>query len=193
MKTFGFLVFFAIVLVIGLTLCVACGDDDDDDDNDDDDDDDGTFILTSSAFDDGGNIPEKYSCDGDNTSPPLSWSGAPEGTEYFAITVRDPDGGDAQHWALINIPGDSSSLDEGISPGSNLPEGTWETLNYTDQGGWAGPCPPEDDDPHGYIFTLYALNAEVAAPGTSVYLNDAEPWIEAAAIATTTLTGMFAR
>lgn len=116
------------------------------------------FVLTSSGFSEGGTIPDKYvyrlegQCNGDNFSPPLSWTGAPDGTQSFAILVTDPDGGDWVHWLQFNIPASMTSLPESVGgPGTGI-KGT----NNFGESGYGGPCPPSGT--HRYIFTLYALD-----------------------------------
>ena len=151
------------------------------------------FALTSSAFEAGEAIPQKHSCEGADVSPPLAWTDASDGTVRFALTIRDPDGGDAQHWGLIDIPGDVESLAEGISPAGDLPADAWETLNYKGEVGYAGPCPPPPHDAHGYVFTLYALGEPISEPDEDATLDSIEPALESAALATTTLVGQFDR
>ena len=186
---------------------VPTGDDDDPfdspgnggDDDDDDDDNEDYFRLTSTAFVGNSLIPAKYTCDNDDpdngVSPPLAWENPPEGTVAFALTCRDPDSpsGDTHHWGLINIPAGTSSLSEGVSPNGSLPDDAWETLNYLDDLGYAGPCPPEDDDAHQYNFTLIALSEEITAPEDDTALADVLGDIEAATIEEAVLTGYYYR
>jgi Raf kinase inhibitor-like YbhB/YbcL family protein len=108
-------------------------------------------------------------CQGENLSPPLSWSGAPEGTRSFALMVHDPDaptgGAGIWHWVVINIPASVSSLEAGASTpdGSKLPPGSRQIANdyvgMTGNAAWGGPCPPKGAA-HAYNFTLYALKVE---------------------------------
>lgn len=123
------------------------------------------FSLTSPAFENGGNIPAKYTCDGSHgLSPTLAWSGVPEGTKSFVLIVDDPDipqvVKDARsikafdHWTLFNIPPETREIPEGGTagtPGTN----TAGSADYT------GPCPPPEHEPseHRYFFKLYALNS----------------------------------
>jgi Raf kinase inhibitor-like YbhB/YbcL family protein len=110
--------------------------------------------LTSSAFVDGGMIPLQYSCDGDEISPPLRWSGVPGDARELALLVEDPDapGGTFVHWVLFKIPPDAAGLDEAA-----IPEGAREGSNSSGATEWAGPCPPESGGAHHYEFLLYAL------------------------------------
>lgn len=111
-----------------------------------------TLTLSSLAFGDRELMPRKFSCDGTGVSPPLSWSGAPDGTRSFALIVEDPDAGGFVHWAVASIPGDTQRLDEGASGADELAEGR----NSFGKVGWGGPCPPSGE--HRYLFTLYALS-----------------------------------
>ena len=122
-----------------------------------------SFELTSSAFSNGEEIPEKYTCEGQDTSPPLEWSGLPGETKSLVLIVDDPDAPDPRsprtiwaHWVLYNIPPDAKGLKEGISS-KNLPRGTREGLNDWKRTGYGGPCPPIGR--HRYFFKLYALDA----------------------------------
>lgn len=119
--------------------------------------------LGSAAFEPGGEIPDRYTCEGRDVSPPLSWSGVPEGTKSLALIVDDPDAPDPArprmtyvHWVLYNIPPTTAGLSEGISPG-RLPAGTLEGTNDWKRTGYGGPCPPIGR--HRYYHKLYALDA----------------------------------
>ena len=129
-----------------------------------------TLKLTSSAFDDGGAIPLRYTCDGDDVSPPLAWSELPEGTRSLALIVDDPDAPDPAapkmifvHWVLYNMPPDSSGLDEDVGAG-RLPAGTGQGLNDWKRPGYGGPCPPIGT--HRYFHKLYALDTVLPDLGT---------------------------
>ena len=118
--------------------------------------------LTSAAFTNEGRIPKKFTCEGDDLSPPLEWSGAPQGTKSFALIVDDPDAPDPAkpqvvwvHWVLYNIPANATRLDENASR-SQLPPGTVTGINDWDKPEWGGPCPPIGR--HRYFFKLYALD-----------------------------------
>ena len=132
------------------------------------------LTLTSSAFSDGGAIPTKYTCDGEDTSPPLAWTGVPDRALSLALIVDDPDAPDPAapkvrfvHWVLYNIPPDARGLAEGAARGK-LPPGSQEGSNDFKKRGYGGPCPPIGR--HRYFFTLYALDtslAEVESPTRS--------------------------
>lgn len=111
----------------------------------------GTMQLTSDAFADAATIPPEHTCDGADTSPPLSWSDVPGGTMAFALLVEDPDAGDFVHWVLSDIPGDRRELAAGEGDDVGVPG-----LNDFRRTGWGGPCPPSGE--HRYVFTLFALD-----------------------------------
>ena len=122
-----------------------------------------TFALTSSSFSPGAEFPSRHTCDGEDVSPALAWSGAPEGTKSFALIVDDPDAPDPRapkvvwvHWVLYDLPAGTTSLPPGLTAKS-LPQGAREGLNDWKQAGWRGPCPPIGR--HRYFHRLYALDA----------------------------------
>ena len=114
------------------------------------------FELTSDAFEDGDPIPTKYSCDGEDVSPPLAWSSVPEGTRSLALIVHDPDApsGDFLHWLAWNIDPGKGALGEGEAPPA---EGT----SGFGRPGYGGPCPPPGHGTHRYFHRLYALDTEL--------------------------------
>jgi len=121
-----------------------------------------TLELHSPAFGHEAEIPRRYTCDGDDVSPPLLWSGVPEGARSLALVVDDPDAPDPAaprmtwvHWVLYNLPPGSGGLAEGLGPGE-LPEGALEGLNDWGRTGYGGPCPPVGR--HRYFHKLYALD-----------------------------------
>jgi len=121
-----------------------------------------TLKATSSAFQQGGSIPAKYTCEGQDVSPPLAWSGAPGNIKSYALIVDDPDAPDPAkpqrvyvHWVLYNIPASTSSLPENASK-SGLPKGAVQGKNDWGKAEYGGPCPPIGR--HRYFFKLYALD-----------------------------------
>jgi hypothetical protein len=124
----------------------------------------GGFELVSPAFENGGSIPAKYTCDGDNVSPPLAWTDPPDGTEGFALIVDDPDAEEVAgkiwvHWLFYNLPADARSLPEAVPRGLSLYPNA--RAGKGDSGdGYFGPCPPKGRA-HGYHFKLYALDADL--------------------------------
>jgi hypothetical protein len=119
-----------------------------------------TLTLRSPAFTHYGQIPTRYTCDGEDVSPPLTWSGVPANTKSLALIVVDPDAPDPAapkmtwvHWLLYNIPPEIKALPEAIQ---DLPVGTQEGRNDWKRTGYGGPCPPKGR--HRYFHTLYALD-----------------------------------
>jgi Raf kinase inhibitor-like YbhB/YbcL family protein len=122
----------------------------------------GSFSLASPAFADGGEVPVAHTCEGEDRSYGLEWSGLPEGTRSLALIVDDPDAPDPAaprmtwvHWVLYDIPVSATGLAEAVSPDS-LPAGTGQGLNDWKRTGYGGPCPPIGR--HRYFNKLYALD-----------------------------------
>ena len=113
--------------------------------------------LTSTAFQDAGSIPTKYTCSGQNVSPSLNWGTTPQGTQTLVLLMVDLDAGEFTHWVLFNLPSDISELQEATSPQGQLPSGALEGKNGFGKTGYGGPCPPSGR-PHRYQFTLYAVD-----------------------------------
>jgi len=133
--------------------------------------------LTSSAFDAGGEIPRRHTCEGDDTAPPLHWRGVPNAAKSLALIVDDPDAPDPAapkrtwvHWVLYDIPRDADGIPESGKP---LPAGAHEGLNDWKRTGYGGPCPPIGR--HRYFFKLYGLDAPLAVtnPATKAALERA--------------------
>jgi Raf kinase inhibitor-like YbhB/YbcL family protein len=115
--------------------------------------------LTSSAFDAGAAIPKRYSCDGDEISPPLQWADVPNGAKSLALLMEDPDApsGTFVHWTVFDIPPTAREFDQGKTPA-----GSHQGENSFGKTGYGGPCPPKGDKAHRYVFSLYALRAELS-------------------------------
>jgi Raf kinase inhibitor-like YbhB/YbcL family protein len=118
--------------------------------------------ITSPGFENQESVAKKFTCDGEDISPALEWSGVPEGTKSFALIVDDPDAPDPAnprmtwvHWVLYNIPATVSSLPEGVKD-KYLPKGTLQCLNDWKKTGYGGPCPPIGK--HRYFHKLYAVD-----------------------------------
>lgn len=112
--------------------------------------------LTSTAFPDGGEIPDRYARDGNDVSPPLAWSGVPEDAVSLALIVDDPDapGGTWTHWIVTDLPPASTGLPEGVAlPGDRVGLNDWQ------RAAWNGPAPPRGQ--HRYVFRLFALAREI--------------------------------
>ncbi len=114
--------------------------------------------LTSTAFIEGAMIPQRYTCDGENISPPLVWAGVPSGTRSLALICDDPDApvGTWDHWVLYNIPADATGLQESIPEKTILDTGAVHGSNSWGRIGYGGPCPPGGT--HRYFFKLFALD-----------------------------------
>lgn len=119
-----------------------------------------TMSITSTGFESGGEIPEKFTCEGEDVSVPLAWSGVPANAKSLALIVDDPDAPDPKapkmvwvHWVLYNIPVSAGGLGQGVK---ELPAGTGEGLNDWNRTGYGGPCPPIGR--HRYFHKLYALD-----------------------------------
>ena len=151
-----------------------------------------TMTVESSAFEHQGPIPVKYSCDGEDVSPPLSWSNVPEGTESFVLITDDPDapGRTFVHWVYFNIPASVTSLPEGVDTGANPGPGGVQGQNNFGNSGYGGPCPPGGT--HRYFFTVYALDTQLdlePSAGKQDVLQAAEGHV----LAQGTLMGTYAR
>jgi Raf kinase inhibitor-like YbhB/YbcL family protein len=130
------------------------------------------LVLTSSAFTTGAKIPDKYTCAGQNVSPPLSWNMTPAGTQSFALTVEDIDGPAnlpiITHWIIFNIPATAKQLTEAVPAQAQLADGSLQGNNIAGTPGFTGPCPPTGST-HRYEFTLFALDESLSLqPGTDL-------------------------
>jgi hypothetical protein len=145
------------------------------------------MTLSSYAIEHGRPIPERHTCDGVDSSPPLSWSGVPEGARSLALIVHDPDApsGDFVHWLAWNLDPSEARLDE-AQPAPV--EGT----NGFGRSGYSGPCPPPGHGPHRYLFELYALSAELDLEG-GAGREQLERAIEGEVMAKAELTGTYER
>lgn len=145
--------------------------------------------VTSTAFEDGGDIPRKYSCEGDDVSPPLAFGGVPDGATGLAVIVDDPDapGATFYHWAIWKIPREAQSLAEGT-----VPPGALQGINDADVARYSGPCPPPPDDAHRYRFTVIAYDGPLAVEA-GARASDVLEAAEEGRLARGTLTGLYDR
>ena len=127
-----------------------------------------TIKVTSSAFEDQGMIPAKYTCQGQNISPPLQFEMGIEGTRSIALICDDPDApiGTFVHWVMFNLPADTKTLAENIPAADTLKNGARQGKNDFGKTGYGGPCPPSGT--HRYFFKVYALDKTI---DTSVVTN----------------------
>jgi len=150
------------------------------------------FELTSTAFASGETIPQQYTCDGDDVSPPLAWSDPPPGTQSFALIADDPDApvGTWVHWVLYNLPAEARALPEAIPAGAELADGSRHGKNGWGRPGYGGPCPPSGT--HRYFFRLYALDTalNLAAGASNKQVLQA---MEGHVLAETELMGIYTR
>ena len=123
-----------------------------------------SLAITSPAFTDGGAIPSRYTCEGQDSSPPLSWTAPPAGTNSLALISDDPDapGKTWVHWVLYNLPPSARTLPEAFPPDEERPDGTRQGTTDFGRVGYGGPCPPSGT--HRYFFKLYALNVLLSLP-----------------------------
>ncbi|PIT98173.1 MAG: YbhB/YbcL family Raf kinase inhibitor-like protein [Candidatus Andersenbacteria bacterium CG10_big_fil_rev_8_21_14_0_10_54_11] len=143
--------------------------------------------LSSTAFEDNGMIPAQYTCDGENTSPPLVIEDVPADAGSLALVVHDPDApaGDWAHWLVWNIPPDTSRIGAGA-----LPERAVQGITDFRVAAWGGPCPPNGE--HRYIFTVYALDRSLDLPAKS-RKADLERALEGNVVGTAQLVGRYSR
>jgi Raf kinase inhibitor-like YbhB/YbcL family protein len=124
--------------------------------------------ITSTAFANEGMIPRRFTCDGEDISPPLSWKGMPGGTKSLALIADDPDAPRKTwvHWVVYNLPASSGGLPENVPPEKTLADGGRQGTSDFGRIGYGGPCPPSGT--HRYFFKLYALDSELGlAPGAT--------------------------
>jgi hypothetical protein len=146
------------------------------------------FQLKSPDVDEGGTIPRKFTCDGEDVSPALEWAGAPDRTAALALIVDDPDARGFVHWIVLDMSGSASGgLPEGVSPSPDAPR---QGRNDFGRIGYGGPCPPSGT--HRYVFTLYALDAPLSLPGTPG-AADVRAAIEGHVLAEAQLTARYTR
>jgi Raf kinase inhibitor-like YbhB/YbcL family protein len=143
--------------------------------------------LTSPAFRAGGRIPARFTCDGEDVSPPLAWRGVPRSARELALVVEDPDADRFVHWTVLRIPPRTRGLAQG-----RVPAGAIETENSFGRRRWGGPCPPEGDDPHRYVFALYAAGRPLGLSGDATP-DDVRDALADDALARGTLAARFGR
>ena len=143
--------------------------------------------LTSPAFADGATIPKQFTCSGNEVSPPLQIRDLPENTDELALIVDDPDADGYVHWSVIGIEPETSAFKT-----NSVPAGAVQTQNSSGKAEYAGPCPPEGDDPHRYVFTIYSLE-DTLALGADASPDDVRGAIDGHALAKGVLTGKFGR
>ncbi|MGI5352707.1 YbhB/YbcL family Raf kinase inhibitor-like protein [Streptomyces sp. CA-250714] len=145
--------------------------------------------LSSSAFTDHAIIPRRYTRDGDDTSPPLEWSGVPGGTRELLLLCEDPDApsGTFVHWLVTGIDPEARSVGAGETPRGGTP-----LTNGFGGSGWGGPMPPAGDEAHRYFFRLYALPEPVQIPDNAS-AEDVHRAVDGAALASGNIVGLYQR
>lgn len=153
----------------------------------------GTIEISSPAFGDGDSIPVKFTCDGDDSSPPLRWSEPPVGTGALAIIVDDPDapGRIFRHWSVYNLPPDVRSLSESRPGTPQLESKALQGKNDFGRTGYGGPCPPKGQE-HEYVFFIYALSEPLELEA-GVSPAEVTAALRGRVIATGSFSGMYAR
>lgn len=138
-----------------------------------------------------------FGCAGSNESPQLAWSDVPDGTRSFAVTCFDPDaptGSGFWHWVVVNIPATARELPRGAgNPNGRLPAGALQVRTDFSAPGYGGPCPPEGDHPHRYLFTVHAVNAETLPVTADTSAAVVGFNLHFATIAKATLLGLYKR
>ncbi len=153
------------------------------------------FALRSPAFENGGRIPRRYTCDGEDVSPPLEWSGAPRGTRGYALVMYDPDAprGTFIHWVLYNIPASTTRLPEAVPP-SPVVEGIGvQGVNDFGRTGYGGPCPPPGHGVHRYFFALHALDTDDIGLGPGASAEEVVERIRGHVLGYAVLMGTYSR
>jgi Raf kinase inhibitor-like YbhB/YbcL family protein len=142
--------------------------------------------LMSPAFADGAPIPAKYSCHGEDVSPPLAWSGVPADAKALVLFVDDADGRDWVHWSVLDLAAEDGRLSEGVHPDASSPQ---QGTNDFRKVGYGGPCPPSGT--HHYRFTLYVLAAPLGLAGHPDRQAVRDALDRATVLARVRLTGTF--
>jgi Raf kinase inhibitor-like YbhB/YbcL family protein len=151
------------------------------------------FKISSTAFQNGSDIPKKFTCEDADVSPPLSWTGAPRNVQSFALIADDPDApaGTWTHWFIYDLPANVTELEESLSKIDKLPNEARQGRNDFRKLGYGGPCPPPGK-PHRYFFKLYALDTKLnLAPGAS--RQDVEQAIQGHLLGQAELMGKYSR
>jgi hypothetical protein len=152
------------------------------------------MTLTTTAFADGGRIPTRFTCDGDNISPPLAWDGVPADVLSFALVCSDPDApaGTWYHWAVFDVPATVRHLDEAYPTEARV-DATRQATNDFRRSGYGGPCPPRGHGPHRYRFHLLALAVATLEVGDRADCRAVEKAAGRHVLAETVLTGTYGR
>lgn len=148
--------------------------------------------LGSSAFSGGSKIPHRFTCDGEDLSPPLAWEAAPPATRGFVLLCDDPDApaGKWHHWAVYDIDAGQTGIAEGAGHGGGAVK---QAVNDFHRVGYGGPCPPRGHGPHGYHFRLLAVSVDRLSLGAKPSCREVEREARRHVIAEATLVGIYQR
>jgi len=152
--------------------------------------------LRSSGFSDGATIPRRFTCDGDDLSPPLEWGSPPAGTRSFVLLCDDPDApaGTWHHWAAYDIPPDRTELAEGTAGDGSAKKDFRQEINDFRKPGYGGPCPPHRHGIHRYHFRLLAVAIDqLTLRNDKPSCRDVEREARKHTIAEATLVGLYQR
>lgn len=152
------------------------------------------MVVTSSAFNDGQRMPDKYTCVGENVSPDIAWSNTPNKAKTIAMICDDPDApaGTWVHWVIFNIPADWQKVPEAVSSEEILSNGACQGMNSFGKTGFGGACPPKGHGRHHYFFKVYALDTTLdLGPGATK--QDLETAMIGHVLATGELMGTYSR
>jgi Raf kinase inhibitor-like YbhB/YbcL family protein len=168
------------VLLVGISLIIGAGDVI-------------AMEIKSSAFKAQEKIPTKYTCDGEDVSPPLGWTDVPEKTQSLALISDDPDApmGTWVHWVIYDLPAETRELPEGIAKKEVLENGAKQGISDFKEVGYGGPCPPPGPA-HRYFFKLYALDAKLGLPPRASK-KDVEKAMRGHILAQAELVGLYKR
>lgn len=149
--------------------------------------------ISSEAFKENGTIPDEYTCEGEDISPPLSWQGLPAGTKSIALIADDPDapGRAFVHWVIYNIPANTQKLAKGIPGQEKLADGSLQGMTDFGRAGYGGPCPPHGK-PHRYFFKIYAID-RILDLSSGASREDVEDAMKGHILAKGELIGKYAR
>ncbi len=150
--------------------------------------------LSSAAFCDGSDIPRRYTCDGEDLSPPLEWNDPPEDTRSVVLLCNDPDApfGTKHHWTVYDLSANLRSRDEGVAQEAER-HGLKQAINDYQRFGYSGPCPPYRHVPHHYHFCLLALSIDRLATGKNPSCREVVRQAQKHVLAEATLVGIYER
>ncbi len=153
-----------------------------------------TFQLTSTGFSGGQRIPKRYTCEGEDLSPPLAWTDAPSAVRSFMLVCDDPDApaGTWHHWALFDVPATATELNEGLSRDAHIDK-MRQAINDFAETGYRGPCPPLGHGTHHYHFRLLALDIDKLSVKERARCKEVEAASRSHVIATAELIGTYSR